>query len=188
MQSVIYAIKNLVNNKVYIGSSKSHIKRKYEHFYQLKKGIHHSIHLQRAYDKYGKDKFSFYILEECENNIRKDKEVEYMKQFNSAHRDYGYNIYEPDENGFKCSEATKLKIRNTKTLIPIDLYDTNNVFIKSFECVKDCSIFINCHNSILYDILYKKRKSYKGYTIVLKDQTCNYIKSSKTRDMSKYYK
>lgn len=61
----IYQIKNIINNKIYIGSSKNFQKRKIRHLRDLKKGSHHCIYLQRAYSKYGIENFVFEILEEC---------------------------------------------------------------------------------------------------------------------------
>jgi len=59
----IYQIRNTINGKVYVGSSIRMNHRKYEHFCDLNKGKHHSIKLQRAYNKYGKDSFIFEVIE-----------------------------------------------------------------------------------------------------------------------------
>lgn len=65
--SGIYAIVNTLNNKKYIGSSGNLRKRYRQHFNYLDKNKHVNLHLQRAYNKYGKDVFEFWIVEECEN-------------------------------------------------------------------------------------------------------------------------
>ena len=44
----IYSITNKLNNKRYIGQSIARIKR---HFRELRRGVHHCHHLQRAFDK-----------------------------------------------------------------------------------------------------------------------------------------
>ena len=61
-KSGIYMILNVYNNKCYVGSTKNLYKRKNEHFRYLKNNKHHSDHLQRAYNKYGSDKFIFAIF------------------------------------------------------------------------------------------------------------------------------
>lgn len=66
INSGIYVIKNLINNKVYIGSSKNLTRRKNRHFLELKKQIHHNNYLQNSYNKYGKTAFVFHILEYVE--------------------------------------------------------------------------------------------------------------------------
>jgi group I intron endonuclease len=71
MNSGIYQIRNLINNKLYIGSSQVISKRWELHKCSLKTNKHHNIHLQRAYNKYGKDNFVFEILEHIDdiNNL-----------------------------------------------------------------------------------------------------------------------
>jgi len=58
----VYQIINAINGKSYIGSSKNVIKRWYRHRQQLKKGNHHSVYLQRAWNKYGSNSFTLKIL------------------------------------------------------------------------------------------------------------------------------
>lgn len=60
----IYQIRNLVNDKVYIGSAVDFGKRWNSHICSLNDQHHHSQKLQRAWDKYGIDAFKFEILEE----------------------------------------------------------------------------------------------------------------------------
>jgi group I intron endonuclease len=57
MKGFIYKITNKENGKFYIGSTIDIVKRKRAHFRQLKKGEHHCFHLQKAYEKYGKENF-----------------------------------------------------------------------------------------------------------------------------------
>ena len=66
MKAYIYCIKNIITNKIYIGSTKNFKSRLWYHFYHLKNNKHHSIHLQRSYDKYGKENFNATIIEECD--------------------------------------------------------------------------------------------------------------------------
>lgn len=63
MNSGIYYIINIVNNKKYIGSSFDIKKRISKHFRQLSKNKHINKHLQNAYNFYGKENFSFEIVE-----------------------------------------------------------------------------------------------------------------------------
>ena len=62
-KSGIYQIRNLVNGKVYVGSAVNLQHRRREHRSDLRNGNHHSIKLQRAYNKYGESSFAFEILE-----------------------------------------------------------------------------------------------------------------------------
>ena len=65
MKSGIYKITNLVDNKIYIGSTIHFNNRMSAHFSYLRKNEHHSSYLQRAYNKYGKNNFQFEVLLKC---------------------------------------------------------------------------------------------------------------------------
>lgn len=91
MQSAIYQIRNLTNDKVYVGSAVDFERRKKRHLQQLKNGIHHSLPLQRAFNKYGFENFVFEIIKECEKEVLFKEEQQYldiMKPFDSN----GYNV------------------------------------------------------------------------------------------------
>lgn len=60
----IYKIVNLVNGKVYVGQTKERFQRRYWlHQWKLRNGSHDNSYLQRAWDKYGEENFSFEIIE-----------------------------------------------------------------------------------------------------------------------------
>ena len=61
--SGIYKIENTVNGKRYIGSSVNIAKRRRQHLNLLHKNKHHSIYLQRAFNKWGECAFEFSVLE-----------------------------------------------------------------------------------------------------------------------------
>ncbi len=71
----IYIIRNSVNGKFYLGSTKSFHKRRLRHFNELRKNKHHSIHLQRAWNKYGGQSFEFIIIETCYNHLKREQEL-----------------------------------------------------------------------------------------------------------------
>jgi group I intron endonuclease len=61
--SGIYKIVNKLNGKIYYGSSNDIIGRFNQHKSLLNRQKHQNIHLQRAWNKYGKDNFDFNIVE-----------------------------------------------------------------------------------------------------------------------------
>lgn len=63
--SGIYKIINQINGKCYIGGSKNIMHRWSIHKYELNTQSHDNIHLQNAWNKYGKDIFLFEIVEKC---------------------------------------------------------------------------------------------------------------------------
>lgn len=66
---VIYLIRNTLTEKVYVGSTVRPRHRKNVHFGLLRNGKHHSIHLQRAFDRNGEDAFSFEAVESVADAI-----------------------------------------------------------------------------------------------------------------------
>jgi group I intron endonuclease len=92
-KSGIYCVKNLINNKVYIGSAKNLRIRKNQHFGELRRNEHGNPHLQFSFNKYGGDNFSFIILEFVDDlNILIDRENFYINFYQSNNSEFGYNI------------------------------------------------------------------------------------------------
>ena len=60
----IYEITNSKDNFKYIGRTSDFRLRKNRHLNELRKNKHHNISIQRAFDLYGEDCFSFNIIEE----------------------------------------------------------------------------------------------------------------------------
>lgn len=89
----IYCIRNIVNNKRYIGSTYlSFGDRRDVHFAMLRNGKHHSKLLQDDYNKYGENNFLFEIIEEVYSDISDDyynREKFYIEKFDSFNS--GYN-------------------------------------------------------------------------------------------------
>jgi len=78
MISGIYAINNIINGHKYIGSSINIKERWRLHILRLKNNIHHNIHLQRAWEKYGEENFNFIILLKCEIKHLLKNEQDYL--------------------------------------------------------------------------------------------------------------
>ena len=60
----VYAIKNIVTGQAYVGSTNSWRHRKASHLSMLRNNKHHSVWLQRAWNKYGEQSF---IMMPCFN-------------------------------------------------------------------------------------------------------------------------
>ena len=91
-KSGVYMIKNIINNKLYIGSAIKLNERLSNHFHMLKNNKHHSIHLQNAWNL---NKYYFvcgvieYVSDYKKLNIFEQK---YIDLYNSSNQKYGYNI------------------------------------------------------------------------------------------------
>lgn len=105
----IYHIKNSVTGKYYIGSSIELSKRMGRHLWGLRKGIHHSLKLQRSFDKHGEVAFEFKILLVCEAKDVEMFETRAIHAYDSYQN--GYNVAPEAKGGFmrgrKWPERTK---------------------------------------------------------------------------------
>lgn len=88
----VYRITNTANGKVYIGSSNQIPRRMYLHRWDLGRGKHHSILLQRAWDKYGANSFTFDIVLICADSNLLTYERAILDYYDSANPAKGMNI------------------------------------------------------------------------------------------------
>lgn len=92
----VYAILNTANHFVYIGSTtnprggiKERISR---HLRELKKSVHHSIILQKHFDKYGEEAFEVHVLETCLPREARDLEQFWIDLVGIGSENKSYNI------------------------------------------------------------------------------------------------
>jgi group I intron endonuclease len=104
---------------VYIGSSIDIGHRIYTHKSQLYRGVHHSIYLQRSWDKYGKDNFEFILIEEVkDSNEIMNIEQYWIDYFKSFDPNYGYNMkskVDPRSKGYLMSDKARLNMSKAQT-------------------------------------------------------------------------
>lgn len=112
--SGVYLIRNTRNGKIYVGSTH---KRWLRHKSSLRRGDHHSKHLQRAWDKHGASSFKFEIVERVDNEEKLiAHEQTHLDNITPYNRDIGYNICPVAGNslGTTHTEAAKQKMREAK--------------------------------------------------------------------------
>ena len=106
---VIYSILNKVNNKRYIGSAINFRHRKTIHLRQLKNNNHHSKPLQRAWNKYGEESFSFIILENVDDNFKLIEREQWW--LDNTPNEYNSCKVAGSTLGFKHTDESKKKMR-----------------------------------------------------------------------------
>lgn len=104
--SGVYVIQNLRTSKRYVGSSRNIKKRFQQHRIQLDENRHHSVLLQRAWNKHGSENFIFTKVLYCEKNDLLMYEQAFMDRYLPE-----YNILKVAGSrlGATASPETRLK-------------------------------------------------------------------------------
>lgn len=107
----IYCIENIETGKKYIGQSVDIENRWNLHKQQLKGNRHYNKYLQRAWNKYGENAFTFSVLEKCEEKQLDEKERYYISLYKAFSE--GYNLTEGGEGtrGYKHTDEYKNHMR-----------------------------------------------------------------------------
>lgn len=186
----IYCIRNQINNKIYIGSTKrSFGERKDKHSTLLRKNKHHNEHLQNAWNYYGEENFSFEILFICSPEECEKHETQFIKLYSSNNRKLGYNIASVVGYGFEYkrsekrlkeqSERKKKKSTDLNGLYtnergiskPFKEYDMNGNLLKEY---KNAIQYVNENNGgrgIISIILTKRKLFYRNKIILFSNET-----------------
>lgn len=132
---LLYQIVHLESGHKYVGqTTRAPIKRWREHLYPLRKGKHHNIYLQAAWDKYGEKSFKFQVIREFSSLEELNQaEIEIIKN--------GSNLYNLAEggNGFVHSIKSKKAIGESNK-IPIVGMDIKTGKIKEYDSAADTKI------------------------------------------------
>ncbi|WP_379354881.1 MULTISPECIES: NUMOD3 domain-containing DNA-binding protein [unclassified Paenibacillus] len=109
----IYQIVNMINQKIYVGSSKNIGYRFSRHKKELKLGIHHNRYLQRAWNNYGKESFKLQIIEIVEAQDKLiEREQHWLDKLSSYNQLVGYNLASKAGSrlGVRWTNEQKLKL------------------------------------------------------------------------------
>lgn len=110
--SGIYRIVCLTTGKLYIGSAINLAKRKREHLHYLRNNAHHSITLQRAWDKHGEENFAFEVIELVLPAFLLEREQHYLDTLKPfGENGYNINAVAGSRMGMRHTVETREKLR-----------------------------------------------------------------------------
>jgi group I intron endonuclease len=119
----VYKILNIVNSKIYIGSSSNVLNRINRHLRDLRSNKHNNSKLQKSWNKYGEESFYFSIIEYVDDkNHLIEREQYYLDTVLHAHlndnifENIALNLVKTAGNtiGYNFSEESKSKMSFTK--------------------------------------------------------------------------
>jgi len=99
--AIIYRTHNLINGKMYVGSSK----------YNRDSYLGSGKLIKRAIKKYGKESVRKEILEECQENDIKEREEYWLKKYDCSTTDEYYNLISTSEGGNTMEGFTETAAR-----------------------------------------------------------------------------
>lgn len=101
----IYQIRNIVNDKIYVGSAVYLKGRRAQHFCHLRNNKHHSYYLQNSFNKYGEKNFIFEILDHVEDKEKLIEREQYY--FNTLNPNYNICKIAGSQLGYTFSDEVK---------------------------------------------------------------------------------
>lgn len=116
LASGIYSITHVASGRKYVGQARHFGRRWGCHRSQLRRGVHHSSVLQRAWDKYGADAFVFAVLERVAPDLLCDREQHWIDTLSPA-----FNLKPtstPGWSGMHHSDEAKAKISRFRKTDP----------------------------------------------------------------------
>jgi group I intron endonuclease len=180
LKSGIYSIVNILNNKIYIGSSINIKKRWASHKRKLRSNSHPNKKLQSAWNKYSEESFIFNIIEHSNIEILLIREQYYLDTLLYASSDdmkfkeLGYNLVNRSGStiGLNHTQETKDKMSKSKSIksnklkdidfnsIIIEYSCRNNIILYNTSEIKDINnpFFNKKHTDYTKKIMSEKKK------------------------------
>lgn len=141
----IYQITNNLNKKQYIGQSIDIENRILSHF-----RTKDNCYIHQAIQKYGKENFSYKIIEICSKDELDEREKYYIKKYNTL-RPNGYNL---TEGGHSVANFVKR---------PISKYTIGGKLIESYSSIKEAARQNNLDSRNIQQALDKKVNTCGGF-------------------------
>ena len=139
MVGKIYIITNDINNKVYIGQTVRSLHRRFICHCCNDNGKGKNMYIKRAILKYGKEHFQINLLEEVEESLLDEREIYWIKIYDSFHN--GYNL---TEGGNSNRNLLTSSLEDT-----INIYEFKTFIIENYPTAKEVEERFNiCHSSV----------------------------------------
>ena len=188
----IYKITCKANNKIYVGQSIDIETRWVAHKRELSTQRHHNIRLQNAWNKYGGQSFIFEVIEECKQENLNEKEIYWIKFYDSFKNGFNLTIggegtngkiYSDEERQRRCGEGNPFygkkhkegwleriqECSMEKTCKPIYQIDRKTKeIVNEFISVSEASRVMNCSITAISLVLNGKNNSALGYYWIYK--------------------
>lgn len=164
----IYKIQSKIDNKIYIGVTKSLSSRKNSHFSTLKHNKHSNSFLQNHYNKYGngdpKQIFSFELIETVKSVEESfGREKYWVAYFKSNNRLNGFNLTAGGlMNCWDKNHIQKRKQTVREKSKPVFVYTLEGTFISKYNSIIETSERLKLNRNAVSNALNRGIR-YKNY-------------------------
>lgn len=150
MVGIIYYIKHIETNKIYVGLTTNYIRRKNEHLFDLRHYRHHNHHLQNAWNKYGESAFELGVLKEVDGTVEdlKQAEIRLIEELDATNSIKGFNIS---------------KGGDTANWRPINQYTKEGKFVRKYDTIALAASALGKLSTPIWKALNGKLASAHGY-------------------------
>ena len=187
MKFYYYKINNIENGSFYIGITTDYIKREKQHFDMLRRNAHPNYKLQADYNKYGKEKFIFSVIDSYEGNEQDAYQKEYdLIQFTNATQ--FYNILEGGHLNPVYTSQVLEKIKKSHqekydNILQYEFDGKHFTLIKIYGSIRDAAKLTGCDFRAIQNSLkttqahhnyywVKENEKEKWLNVFLKRHTC----------------
>jgi group I intron endonuclease len=164
-QCGIYEIKNIENNKVYIGQASDIYRRWRQHKHLLNCNQHANKHLQASWNKHGEHCFVFSILKTCDQADLGSLETAAIHEIPENLR---YNSGESGPCptlGIKHSDKTKKAMSYAKGGRPVLAENLSTFEKRNFAFLKEATDVLGLNYRHAWDCCAGKRPSVRGWKL-----------------------
>ena len=146
----IYGIRNIANNKIYIGLSSDIYKRWKVHRTILNKGKDINAHLQSAWNEYGESSFEFFIIEKISSenkNKMKTRERHWIRKYRSNNNSFGYNMTSGGDGVRDLDPISLEKKSIAESIHPVVQITPNGEYVQRFRNATKAEEFFDKPNN-----------------------------------------
>lgn len=178
-KNIIYEIYCDMTDTYYIGQTiKSITERISKHFSDAKCGRKQPLYIDMR--KYGKEHFTYRILEETNNENNLDNlERYYIKKYIDENKKI-YNREFGGRKNIQVSEETSIEMAKSKGTKPFMVFDSDGIFLGEYNTIT------NANNELGYlkymDLMDNTQLNFKNYIVISKEKfsielLCNEVKA-----------
>lgn len=190
-KSGIYYIKNIINDLIYIGSSKDIGSRIIKHFSQLRKGNHPNHLMLADYNKYGQSAFEFGVFEFTKDDLFiKERDYQRLYKLEELYNLQIKDIHRSDAQRLSCKTSsrdthksveyrTKMKMLKNNRIGKFD--EATGELLETFESSEEVCNKYNIAKSTLLGCCNGSKKRALGFVWRYLDVNNNIMLQGKGR-------